>query len=87
MSQPRTDVLMLRYLGQAAEEARVRADRLPAHIAARLRVSDSTVRRFERGLSWPTNPDATVDAYAAELDIDARELWARALELWREDNA
>ena len=87
MSQPRTDVLMLRYLGRAAEEARRRTDRLPADIAARLRVSDSTVRRFERGLSWPTNPDATVQAYAAELGVDAKVLWARALELWHEDDS
>lgn len=78
---------MLPHLGAAAREARVKAGRLQVHIAAELGAkTDATVRRFEQGLHWPRDPDAMVNAYARDLDIDAREIWAAALKRWRAES-
>lgn len=73
---------MIKWLAKAAEEARVDAGRKEVHIAAQLGADQSTINRFESGKKWPRNPDLTIQAYADDLEIDARHIWARALELW-----
>lgn len=77
---------MIRFLAQAAEEAREDAGRKRYHVAAEISVDPSTVYRFEKG-QWPQQPDLMVSAYASDLQIEPIELWERALRLWREDLA
>jgi hypothetical protein len=82
---------MGRYLAQVAREAREQAGRKPYHIASTppgmKGLDPSTIWRFEQGESWPQDADQVIDLYAADLDIEPIELWARALELWRADEA
>lgn len=76
---------MLYWLAEAAREARKAAGRKQVHIAASTRtgVDQSTITRFEkRHGGWPRNPDATIQAYADDLDVSPRDLWRKALELW-----
>lgn len=75
---------MVQWLAQAAKEARTEGGRKIIHIAVVADMDPSTIWRFESG-HWPRDPDLIVDAYAAELEIDPRVLWSRALELWDED--
>lgn len=42
-----------------------------------------TVERFEEGLTWPRNPQATVDAYANLAGLPAWELWQMAIDRWQ----
>lgn len=73
---------MLYWVAEAAKEARIDAGRLQVHIAAELSKNQSTIDRFESHGSQPREVDATVQAYADDLEIDVRQLWARALEMW-----
>lgn len=52
------------------------------HIAATISVNQSTIGKFETGNRWPQDPDRIIGAYAEDLDIDAREIWQRALDAW-----
>ena len=74
---------MIVFLGRAAKAARKEAGVKVARIAVAIDVDPSTIYRFERGL-WPEDADFILSAYTAELGIPALELWARALEAWRE---
>jgi transcriptional regulator with XRE-family HTH domain len=75
---------MLRHLAQAAKDARVKAGVHQVEVAAQLRVRESTIARFEKGEAWPSNADATIEAYAEVIEtVSARDLWAEALKLWR----
>lgn len=78
---------MVKYLAQAAGEARRQAGRKPYHIAAAPHegkgADPSTVWRFERHAKWPQDADHLIDLYAADLGIKPIELWRRALELWQ----
>jgi len=82
---------MAKYLARVVSEAREAAGRKPFHIAAAQpgepSVDPSTIYRFEHEERWPRNPDLLINLYAADLDIEPLELWSRALELWREDEA
>jgi hypothetical protein len=73
---------MIRWLAQAAQEARLEAGRLEVHVAAALNRDQSTINRFEQGKAWPRNPDETIQAYADDLGVDPRQIWTRAIELW-----
>lgn len=75
---------MLHWLGLAARDARERAGRLQVHVAASMGVNQITISRFERGERWPRNVDVILAAYADDLDIDARDIWADALARWLE---
>jgi predicted TPR repeat methyltransferase len=75
---------MLFWIAIACREARESAGRLTSQIAAERYVDQSTVTRFETGTKREIDVDAMVAAYARDLDIDPRELWRRALELWRD---
>lgn len=77
--------MLLPYLGAAARDARERAGRLQVHVAAELDVRESTIRNFETGKHWPTNPDRTVGGYASDLGVDPLEIWEEALRRWRAD--
>lgn len=75
---------MLYWIAEAAKEARVEAGRHQVHIAAEIGngTNQSTIDRFEGHKSQPKNLDTTLRAYANDLEIDVRQLWARGLELW-----
>lgn len=77
---------MAYWLGLVAGHLRHRAGRKMVRVAAAADVTESTISRFEKGRSkgFPHDPDRIVAAYATELDIQPYELWAVALELWRE---
>lgn len=42
-----------------------------------------TIERFEKGTTWPTDPQATVNAYAEATGVPAIELWQMAISNWR----
>ena len=77
---------LLPHLARVAHEARETKGFKYAHIAGRVRkpdgtlgVSESTISRFERGSSWPQDPDAIVAAYGQVLGLSTCELWMRVL--------
>ena len=72
------------WLAVAAKELREAAGRKQVHIAASMSKDQSTVYRFEQGGSVPRELDVFVAAYADDLDIKPSQVWARALELWRQ---
>lgn len=74
---------MLFWLSRALTEARKTADRKQVHVAASASVDQSTLARFEKGVSWPRNPETFVDAYADDLGISAIDLWEEAIRQWR----
>lgn len=78
---------MLYWLTQAAGQMREAAGRIQVHVAASLSVDQSTIGRFESGISWPRNPDKTIRAYADDLDIEPIQIWEEALRLWAEHRA
>lgn len=82
---------MVKYLAAAARQAREGAGRRPYNIASAPPgmpgADPSTVYRFEHEARWPQNADQMIDLYAADLELDPIELWARALELWRASEA
>lgn len=78
---------MLHWLSQACSAAREAAGRRQVHVAASANVDQSTIARFEKATAWPRHTDRVVRAYAEDLDIDAAELWAAALQLWQDDKA
>jgi hypothetical protein len=84
MATQETVKAMVYWVAEAAREAREEADRLQVHIAAELNKNQSAIARFEEHANQPRDIDETVAAYAADLDIDPRQLWARALEMWIE---
>lgn len=63
---------------EAREESGVRRSAL-AHAIER---GQNVIDRFERGQTWPTGRDIDqlVNAYADLCQIDAYELWARAID-------
>lgn len=76
---------MLHYLGRACRITRGQKQRLQSHVAAVLNAHGETVARFERGETWGYNPDRMIAAYAIDLEVDPRDLWDLALQLWRAD--
>ena len=80
---------MGKYLPLAAKTLREEADRKRYQVAGSLekRVDPSTVYRFESATGWPHNPDDMIDLYAADLEIEPFEIWALAMQLWRDDEA
>lgn len=74
---------MLYWLARAAQRAREERGRKPVHIAASASVDQSTITRFEKGRAWPDKIEEIVNAYAADLEIPAVEIWAAAVDLWR----
>jgi hypothetical protein len=73
------------WLATAAVEAREAAGEDPETIAYVLRVRAETVRRFEKAEHWPREPERMMAAYAAVARItDPRDLYDRAMSLWRE---
>jgi len=73
---------MLPFLAAAAVELRTAAERKQVHVAASADLDQSTIWRFERGESWPRDPDQIIRAYAEDLGITAEAIWARGLGLW-----
>ena len=75
---------MLFWLARAASAAREAAGRKQVHVAASADLDQSSIARFEKGISWPRQPDTIVGAYAEDLDVSPIQLWEQALQLWRE---
>jgi transcriptional regulator with XRE-family HTH domain len=73
---------MLDHLGAAARKVRRETGLRQIDIATTAGVSHVIISRFERGVAWPEQIDAIVDAYATEAGLRPHDLWARALELW-----
>jgi hypothetical protein len=78
---------MLPFLAAAAVELRTAAERKQVHVAASADLDQSTIWRFERGESWPRDPDQIIRAYADDLGVTAEEIWARGLGLWEAASA
>jgi transcriptional regulator with XRE-family HTH domain len=74
---------LLPHLGRVCREARVNAGLRQIDVATAAGTSHASLSRFETGRYWPKNPDAWVDAYAAETGIEPLDLWAAAVEAWR----
>lgn len=77
--------VMSYWLAVAAGELREAKSRKMVHVASQLSKSESSLSRFERHLVNPRNLDATVAAYARDLEMRPIDIWARALDLWRAD--
>lgn len=75
---------MLQHLGWACREARVNAGLRQIDVATAAGTTHASISRFEAGEYWPKHPDAWVAAYASEVGVPGVELWARALEHWRD---
>lgn len=75
---------MLYWLARAAKELRIAAGRKQVHVAASIDKDQSTIWRFEKGEGWPRETDLFVAGYADDLDIEPIDIWARALDMWRE---
>jgi hypothetical protein len=84
---------MLYWLAHACREARLAhvpkikaldiASRVRDYVPRRESVDNSTISRFEKGVTWPRTPmDAIVAAYAVELELEPIQLWQEALRLW-----
>jgi hypothetical protein len=78
---------MLYWLSRACTTARKTAKRRQVHVAASADVDQSTIARFERGVSWPRDPDKVVSAYAEDLDVEPVDLWQEAMRLWSESRS
>lgn len=77
---------MLYWLGHTCARARHLAGRKAVSVAASVKpvpVDQSTISRFEKGLSWPRDADKLVRAYADDLDIEPVDLWEQALTDWQ----
>jgi len=81
---------MLWYVAEAAKEMRLEAGRGQVEIAAAFvragnkAPGQSTITRFENHQSQPKQIDATIAAYAEELDVEPQVIWKRAAEMWDE---
>lgn len=66
-------------------DARMRANASYERIADLAGVTSESVRRFEKGQTWPTTNLETYAAAYGEVDglDDARDLFQRALDWWR----
>lgn len=77
---------MLHWLAMVLREARQGSGITTTQIAADLSVSESTVNRFEKGLTWPQGVDGYLAVYSGYFGSgDGREYWARAIERWLRD--
>lgn len=71
------------WLAHLMREAREDAGVKPSEIAGLLSVDQSTVMRFEDGITWPKQIDQYLAAYAKLLEVaDARDFYAEALRRW-----
>lgn len=76
---------LIYWLGQALKRLRQESPGLKqVRIAATAGVDQSTIWRLEEEAHrWPRHVEVIVAAYAEELELDPRDIWAFAFELWR----
>lgn len=76
---------MAYWLAQACRLTREEAGLSQTKVAGEVGVRETSVYRFEIGGGWARDPEKYVNAYAqlAGQD-DPRQIWDRALELWRD---
>lgn len=75
---------MLYWIAEAAKQLRLGAGRKLVHVAASGDMDQSTIYRFERHHGQPESIDATIAAYADDLDREPIDVWELALEMWRD---
>jgi transcriptional regulator with XRE-family HTH domain len=79
---------MLPHLGVTLEQARKSAGLSRESIASAAGCSFYKVRNLEKAKAWPRSPgdaDELVSAYAKLTHSTAIDLWASALQRWRDD--
>jgi Helix-turn-helix domain len=72
---------MLDQLGRVARDARLGAGRTQISVATAAGVSHAVISRLENARRWPRDPDQVVAAYERECELEADELWRRAIGL------
>lgn len=86
MTSPPVGQTLRYWLATTMRQAREDAGVTMSEIAGTLKVSESTVSRFEKALSWPYQIDSYLAAYAEFVDVDdAREFYEKALRRWRKE--
>lgn len=77
----------LRYwLGLTMREEREKAGVVASEVAGRVKASEVTISRFEKGQTWPAQIDTYLAAYAEFLDVeDPRDFYAQALKRWHQE--
>lgn len=77
------DGTMTYYLAMAAKKMREELGRMHVHIAATMNKDQSTIYRFEQGVTVPRDINLMVAAYADDLDTTPIQIWERALKMWK----
>jgi transcriptional regulator with XRE-family HTH domain len=73
------------FLALTCRGARQLAGSSQAEIARLSGLQRSSINRFETSSNWPRDPEVVVRAYAEVAQLaDSREIWEKALSLWRE---
>jgi transcriptional regulator with XRE-family HTH domain len=72
----------LPWVGRACRQAREEKGVHQVQIAAKIKVNQATIARFEDGTAWPRRPEEVLMAYASELGMDVRLLWLHGFVLW-----
>lgn len=78
---------MLPWVAQVATDRRLALGKRQVHVAAMADVDQSTIDRFERCMAWPRKLDQVIAAYAEILGVTQQDLWAEAVERWRDADA
>lgn len=74
---------MAYWIRAAARAIRTERESKFARIAAQRDVTESTVRRFEKGETVQINVDSMIAAYSEVTDVPVIEFWRRAVEMWQ----
>jgi transcriptional regulator with XRE-family HTH domain len=75
---------MILGLAVICRAARKSAGTSVASIAAKAKVSSSTIHKFEQGRTWPRRVEAIVEAYTVVSGEEAHVLWKEAAASIRE---
>lgn len=84
MSEPQLIAALAEVCAQVREDATM--DFLDIQFAFPREIRPRTVKtieRFEKGDTWPNDPQATVSAYSGATGIPAIELWQSAIDRWQ----
>jgi DNA-binding XRE family transcriptional regulator len=76
---------LIEAIAFTAREARKEARLKQSRVAAALNADQSTIARFEKG-NWPEDLEATIRAYAEELEVDPAQLLHDGVQRWAESN-
>lgn len=80
---PDTGAAMRYWLAYTVKSLREAAGRKLSHVAASADRDQSTIYRFERGtMTFPSETDHIIAAYADDLDIEPYVIWQLAVDNW-----